>query len=485
MEFVAGLMKVLSPEYLLYATIGCFLGTLVGVLPGVGAATAVALLFPFTAYLPPDGMIIALAAIYYGAQYGGSTSAILMNVPGEVASMVTALDGHALMKQGRAGPALAMAAIASFIAGIAGAILVSLAGPTIARLALSFGPAEYLGLGLFSLVAVSSMSGQSLLKGIIVALVGMILVVVGFDDASGLERMTFGQVFLLQGFHVVPMMIGLFGLGEILSTSQAPNVIASKIGRIMPTREDFRLGLPASIRATGISMVIGLLPGMMPSIGSFLCYSAERQRSKTPQKFGQGAIEGVAAAEAANNGTAMSNLIPLLGLGVPTGPTMALLVAAFGMYGIVPGPTLFTQQADLVWALIASFFVANIILLILNLPLVGLWVRLARIPYGVLAPIIIVICLVGAYSTRNTMVDVWVCVGAGFLGWQMKIRNWPIAPLVLAYVLGPMIELSARQVISISPLILFERWIFWVFMIMLLAVVIMTRRSTLAADTAD
>lgn len=488
MELLNGILSVLTPEYLAYAFMGCFVGTLVGVLPGIGAASAVAILFPFTMYLPPTGMIIALAAIYYGAQYGGSTTAILVNVPGEISSMVTALDGYEMTKQGRPGPALAMAAIASFMAGIIGAVLVAIVGPSVARLALFFGPAEYLGLGLFSLTALAALAGKSLLKGVIVALVGMLLVSVGFDASSGLRRLTFGQVDLLLGFNLVPVMIGLFGIGEVLCAlqeGQRGELITSKIGKLLPSSSELKAGLRAAARATGLSLCLGVLPGMMPSIGSFLSYSMERYRSKTPEKFGKGAIEGVASSEAANNATAMSNLIPMLGLGIPTGPTTALMIAAFKLYGIVPGPLLFTQQADLVWALIGSFFVANCILLVLNLPLVGLWVRLATIPYPILAPSILIICLVGAYSTRNSMFDVWVCAVFGLVGWAMRTRGWPLAPLVLAYVLGPMIERSARQVLAISPELLLERPVFWVFILLAFVVIWFSRRLVIRGEVDD
>jgi len=486
MDLLHGLMMVVTPEYLAYSFAGCLLGTLVGVLPGVGAASAVAILFPFVTFLPPAGMIITMAAIYYGAQYGGSTTAILVNVPGEVSSMVTAMDGYEMTKQGKPGPALAMAAIASFLAGIAGAIMITFVGPSVARLALLFGPAEYFGLGLFSLTAVAALAGSSLVRGILVTLFGMILASVGFDDSSGLPRLTFGTTALLQGFDLVPVMIGLFGIGEVLSSlREQSSPITTRIGKLMPGRDEMRAGLGAAGRATGICLILGLLPGMMPSIGSFISYSFERYRSRTPQRFGRGAIEGVASAEAANNATAMANLIPLLGLGIPTGPTMALMLAAFTMYGIVPGPLLFTQQAPLVWALIASFFIGNVILLILNLPLVGLWVRLATIPYPILAPIILVVCLVGAYSTRNTMFDVWTCALFGMLGWLMRVRGWPLAPLVLAFVLGPMIERAGRQVLAVSPDLLLHRPAFWFFMVLALIVIWASYRFTMRGELTD
>ncbi len=474
-----GIAAALTFENLIYAFVGCLIGTLVGVLPGIGATSSVAILFPFTTYLPPTGMIITLAAIYYGAMYGGSTTAILVNVPGEISAVVTALDGHKMTKKGRPGPALAIAAIVSFMAGIVGATLIAILGPPMARLALVFGPAEYLGLGLFSLTAIAALSGPSLIRGAIVAIVGMVLVSVGYDDSANFGRLTFGSETLLQGFSIVPVMIGLFGVGEVLrlyeehaGTPEAPK----KIGKLMPNREELRDGLAAGGRATVLAFPLGLLPGMLPSVTSFLSYSIEKQRSKTPEKFGEGAIEGVASAEAANNAAAMSNLLPLMALGIPTGPTMALILAALTVYGLIPGPMLFTVHADFTWTVIGSFFIANVILVVLNLPLVGLWARITTIPQGILSPVILTICLVGSFSIRSSLFDVWVTVIFGLLGWALSRANWPLAPLVLAYVLGPLIERSARQVIELSPLLLFERPIFWGFLVMAGISIWFTRR---------
>lgn len=473
MELVNGILAALTPENLLYALVGSLLGTLVGVLPGLGTVSTVAILFPFTSYLPPTGMIICLAAIYYGATYGGSTTAILMNVPGEVSAVVTALDGYQMMKQGRPGPALAISAIVSFMAGIVGSILIAVLGPGIARVALTFGPAEYLALGLFCLTAIAALAGKSLLKGLIVVVGGMLLVTVGVDIGSSVNRLTFGNVSLLLGFDIAPVMIGLFGIGEVLRSLQEKTgrLDSYKLGTLWPSRHELRAGLVAGTRATAISFPLGLLPGMGPSICAFISYAAEKRVSKHPEKFGRGAIEGVAAAEAANNASAMAHLVPLLSLGVPTGATMALLLAAFTMYGIVPGPLLFSQHAELAWTIIGSFFVANCILLVLNLPMVGLWARVATVPYPILAPIILAVCVVGAYAPRNSLFDVWVAIALGLLGWAMDKRDWPKPPMVLAYVLGPIIETAGRQVLAISPTLIFERPIFWVFIVAGLVVI--------------
>jgi len=477
-SFVAGILSALTPENLIYAFAGCLIGTLVGVLPGIGPVSSVAILFPFTSYLPPTGMIITLAAIYYGAMYGGSTTAILMNVPGEISAVVTALDGYEMTKKGRPGPALAIAAIVSFMAGIVGSSLIALLGPSVARLALTFGPAEYLGLGLFSLTAIAGLSGRSLIRGAIVALVGMVLVTVGYDDSANFGRLTFGSQTLLEGFDIVPVMIGLFGVGEMLRVfeEKTGQFEAYKLGKLMPNRQEMKDGLAAGARATAISFPLGLLPGMLPSVTSFLSYSIEKQHSKQPERFGKGAIEGVASAEAANNAAAMANLLPLLTLGIPTGPTMALILAALTIYGLLPGPLLFTVHAKFTWTVIGSFFVANVILLILNLPLVGLWARIATIPQPILAPTVLMLCLVGSFSIRSSMFDVWICVIFGLLGWALTRAGWPLAPMVLAYVLGPLIERSARQVIELSPRLLLHRPIFWGFMVMAGVSIWFTRR---------
>ncbi|MCG8546203.1 MAG: tripartite tricarboxylate transporter permease [Alphaproteobacteria bacterium] len=476
--FLAGILGALTPENLMFALAGCLIGTLVGVLPGIGAVSSIAILFPFTTYLPPTGMIITLAAIYYGAMYGGSTTAILMRVPGEISAVVTAMDGYEMTKKGRPGPALAIAAIVSFAAGIAGAGFVALAGPSVARLALHFGPAEYLGLGLFSLTAIASLAGRSLIRGLIVAVVGLILVTVGYDSASDFGRLTFGNQTLLEGFNLVPVMIGLFGIGEMLRIyeERTGKFEVFKVGKLMPSRRELRDGLAAGGRATAIGIPLGILPGMLPSVTSFISYSFEKQQSKHPEKFGKGAIQGVASAEAANNAAAMSNLLPLMTLGIPTGPSMALILAALMVYGLNPGPLLFTIHAEFTWTVIASFFVANIILLVLNLPLVAVWARIATIPQGILTPIVIILCLVGTFSIRSSLFDVWVCVMFGLIGWAMTRANWPLAPLCLAYVLGPIIEQSARQVNHLGPTILLERPIFWVFIVMSVGSILITRR---------
>lgn len=460
-----GLMNVLTPDNLLFAFIGCLLGTLIGVLPGLGPVSAVAMLFPLTTYLPPEGMIIALAAIYYGAMYGGSTTAILMNIPGEVASVPTTLDGFAMTKQGRSGPALAIAAIVSFLAGIFGTVVLCIIGPPLARFCLNFGPPEYLALAIFSLSAIASLSDQSLIKGFIMAVIGMLMGTVGIDLLSSVPRFSYGSTTLMNGLDIAPVMIGLFGIAEVLRGMEnaSPSIYQGKIGRLMPTKKDFQEALPAGARATLLGTLMGIIPGMLVSIVTFMAYSIEKRRSKNPEKFGKGAIEGVASAEAANNAAAMAGFIPLLSLGIPTSGTMALILAAMMVFGVIPGPTMFTEHASFTWTIIASFFVANCILLILNLPLVGMWAKLAAVPYHIMTPVIIAICVAGAYSGRNTMFDVWICIFFGVVGWLLAKFEWPIAPLVLGYILGDLLETSLRQVYSMGLSVLLDRPIFYFF----------------------
>lgn len=480
-----GLINVFTASNLLYAFIGCFFGTLVGVLPGLGPVSAVAMLFPLTAYLPPEGMIITLAAIYYGAMYGGSTTAILMKIPGEVASVPATLDGYELTKQGKAGPALAVAAIVSFMAGIFGSVVLSFVGPTLAKYCLKFGPPEYLALSIFSLTAIAGLSGTSVFKGLLMAVTGMLLATMGTDVMTSLPRFAYGNETLLNGLDIAPVMIGIFGIGEILKDMGKPSakLYEGKIGRLMPNKEDFKTSIAAGWRGTLIGTILGVLPGMLASITSFLSYSYEKQRSKTPERFGKGAFEGLAGPEAANNAAAMAGFIPLLSLGIPTSPTMALILAAMFVLGVLPGPTMFTENATFTWTIIASFFVANAILLVLNLPLVGLWARLATVPFNIMAPIIVTLCLAGSYSIRNTMFDVGVCVFFGLVGWVFAKHRWPVAPLVLGYILGPMLEGSWRQVIFMGGLpILSNRPIFMVFIAMAVISIFITRRIRIGGE---
>ncbi|GAA3665928.1 tripartite tricarboxylate transporter permease [Microbacterium marinilacus] len=470
-----GFATILTPEHLLVAFLGCFAGTFFGVLPGLGPVTAIAVLFPLTTYLDPVSGILMLAAVYYGGMYGGSTTAILLNIPGEVSSLPSALEGYPLTKRGRAGAALATAAVSSFFAGIVGTIGVMLIGPSLAHFALAFGPPEQFGLILFSLTAISGLVSGSMVKGLAMAVLGMLLSLVGYDAISGAQVLTFGSWTLAQGFSVVPVMIGLFGIGEILKTllQRDPDTSVAKVGSLMPTREERRASVGPTVRGTFQGFFLGLIPGMLPSVTSFLNYSWERRRGERrgDSRFGRGAIEGIAGPEAANNGAAMGGFVPLFSLGIPTGPSMALILAALLVYGLVPGPTLFTERSDFTAGIIASFLVANVILLVLNLPLVGLWAKIARVPFSIMGPIVIVCCLVGALLERNSTFDVGVCAAFGFIALLLDRARLPLAPLVMGFILGPSLQQTMRQSFTMSPTFFAERPIFVFFAVLSLATV--------------
>ncbi|ROS38493.1 tripartite tricarboxylate transporter permease [Amycolatopsis thermoflava] len=488
-DLLGGFATALEPQVLLLAFLGCLAGTLIGVLPGLGPVTAVAILFPLTTYLDPAAGVIVLAAIYYGGMYGGSTTAILLNIPGEVASVPTAIEGFQLTRQGRAGSALAMAAITSFVAGIAGTIGVLLIGPTIARLALYFGPAEMLGLLLFSLVTIIGVSSASVLRGIASCGLGLLLASVGVAQTTSDARLTFGSLELLQGFDVVAVMMGLFGLAEVLRTILKPPKVSAehRVGSLRPTRTEFTSGMAAGARGTVSGFFLGLLPGMIPSIASFLSYASERRRAlrRGTSRFGKGAMEGVAGPEAANNAAAMGGFVPLLSLGIPTGATMALVLAAMLVQGIVPGPQLFSQHPDFVAAVIASFFIANVILVILNLPLVGIWARITKIPTGTLMAVVACCCLLGAYLSRNSFLDVWVCVIAGILGWLLTTWQIPIAPLVMGLILGPTLEITTSQSFALSPTFFVQRPIFVGFVVLIIISLVISTRIRRRGMTSD
>jgi putative tricarboxylic transport membrane protein len=451
-DLLSGVVNVFSVINLFYCFVGCILGTIVGVLPGLGPASTIAILLPVTMRLDPTGSIIMLSGLYYGAMYGGSTTSILVNIPGEAASVVTAIDGFQMTKQGRAGQALWISAVGSFIAGTFGALAVSLVGPGIAKYALKFGPPEYVGLLLFSITMLITLSGASILKGLVSGVMGMVLATVGLDPLTGTPRLHFGAIGLMRGLELVPVIVGLFGIGEILLAAEqgTQQIYKGKLGKMMPRGEDLKQGLWASIRGTVVGFFPGLIPGMVPALTSFMSYDVEKRVSRHPERFGKGAIAAVAGPEAANNATAMAGFIPLMTLGIPTGASLAIILAALMMYGLQPGPALFITNKTFVWTVIGSMYVGNILLLILNLPLVGLWARISLIPYKILAPIILGVCLVGAYSPRNTMFDVWVALIFGVLGYAMKKKGWPLAPLILGFILGDMFEGAFRQSLSMS-----------------------------------
>jgi len=476
MDLINGIVSVFTISNLSYCFVGCLLGTLVGVLPGLGPASSLSILLPLTVYLDPTGSIIMLAGIYYGAMYGGSTTSILLNIPGEAASVPTCFDGFQMTRKGRAGEALWIAAVGSFIAGTLGSIGLCIIGPGIAKYALKFGPPEYFGLLLFSLTMLISLSGQMVIKGAMVGFLGICLATVGIDPLTGTTRLNFSIIGLMRGFDIVPMVVGLFGIGEIIFTAEQgiQQIYEGKLGKMMPVGKDLQKGLNASVRGSVIGFLLGLLPGMLAALSSFVAYDFEKRISKYPEKFGTGVIEGVAAPEAANNATAQAGFIPLMALGIPTGPSLAIILAALMMYGLQPGPILFQQNTEFIWAVIGSMYIGNIILLILNLPLIGIWARISLIPYKYLAPIVLAICVIGAYSPRNTMFDVWVALFFGILGYWMRKGEWPLAPLILGFILGPMFEQALRQSLSMGGYFFFlYRPITLIFIVMTIIILLL------------
>jgi putative tricarboxylic transport membrane protein len=459
---LSGFAHALTPENLLFALAGSVLGTLVGVLPGIGPTSGIAILLPLTSFLAPTPAIIMLAAIYYGAMYGGSTTAILVNIPGEVASVATTLDGYPMARQGRAGPALAIAAISSFVAGTLGLVGLTCFAPPLADLALLVGPPEYFGLVVLAFSVVVSLSGPSLVKGLSAAAVGALVSLVGLDPVSGVRRFTFGTTTLLGGIDFIAVIIGLFAIAEVLLgvERRAAAVSPGPLDRLLPGRDEIRACVGTMLRATGVGFFLGLLPGCTPGAISFVSYDLERRLSRTPERFGRGAIEGVAAPEGANNATTSGGFVPLLALGIPATPALAVLLGGLMIYGLQPGPLLFEKRPDFVWTVIASMYVGNVMLLVLNLPLVGLWARLVRVPYGVMAPLILLFSVVGAFSVRNNPIDVGIALAFGALGYLMTKLGYPAAPLVLALILTPMLESALRQSLSMaagSPLVFVTR----------------------------
>jgi putative tricarboxylic transport membrane protein len=449
---LGGFATVLQPTNILFAVIGCVLGTVIGVLPGVGPAAGTAILIPITVALDPTGAIIMLAAVYYGAMYGGTITSVLINTPGEAASAVTCLDGYQMAKRGRAGPALAVAAIGSFIGGTVATMgLVVLALP-LTRLALSFGPPEFFALMVVGLSLVTGLASRSLLRAIIAAVLGLLLTQVGIDPVMGAPRFTFGRMELLDGFGIVPVVMGLFGVGEILlnAEARAMQVFETKVSSLILSKKDIKESAWPIVRGTGIGFFLGLIPGIGSMIPTFLSYAVEKRMSKTPERFGTGMIEGVAGPETANNSYANAALIPLFTLGIPGSPTTAVLMGAFMMNGLIPGPMLFTEHPQFVWAVIASLYVGNVILVILNLPFIPLWVALLKIPYSILLTLVLGFCVVGAYSLSNSVFDIGAMLAFGILGYLFKKLDIPTAPLVLTLVLGSLMERGLRQSMEMS-----------------------------------
>lgn len=443
-------------QNLLYCLAGCIVGTLIGVLPGIGPIAGIALLIPATFGLNPTSAIIMLAGIYYGAMYGGSTTSILLNVPGETASVITCIDGYQMAQKGRAGPALAICAIGSFIAGTIGLFGLVFLAPPLAQAALAFGPPEYFSLMIFGFIVLSNVTGTSLLKALMMATVGLIIGTIGLDPVTGDARFTFGSTYLLGGIEFVAVAIGLFGIGEVLANVNQPSelleqkVIIPRLRDLYPNLKDLRKSISAIVRGAGIGFGVGLVPGPAPVIATYSSYMIERKISKHPEEFGKGAIEGVAGPESANNSACQSAFIPLFVLGIPFAPPTAILLGALLIHGVSPGPLLISQHPGLFWGVIASMYIGNLILLILNLPFVPLFANILRIPKKILLPLIILFCITGMYTVNNSIPDIWVMLLFGALGFLMRKWAYEGAPLLLALVLGPRLEVAFRQSLMIS-----------------------------------
>jgi putative tricarboxylic transport membrane protein len=493
-NLMLGFSTALTFENLLWCFLGVLVGTVIGLMPGLGSTTGIAILIPLTLGMEPVTALIMLAGIYYGAQYGGTITSVLISTPGEAASVVTTLDGYQMARQGRAGSALAIAAIGSFIAAIISLGLLMALAPPFAQFALSFGPVENLAIMILGLVTVVSFAGGSMSKGLMMAAAGLLTSTVGIASGFSQARFTFGNVNLLGGIPFVEVMIGLFALGEVLHQIRvgAAAPIRARFKDMLLSRKDLTKSVPSILRGSFIGFLLGCLPGAGSTLASFLSYGVEKRVSKNKDNFGKGAIEGVASPESANNAAANANFVPTLALGIPGGGTTAVLLGAFTIYGLQPGPLLFEQQPTLVWGLLVSFFIGNVMLLVLNLPLAPVFAQMLRIPYAYLYPIIILTSLVGAYSVSNNMFSVWLVVIFGLVGFFMKELDLPVAPLVLGVVLGPLLEKSMVQTSALGQgnfMIMFQSPIS--VSILLLAVLLavgpwlVSRFKAKASDTKD
>jgi len=452
-NLITGFSVALQPHNIFFCFIGVLIGTLIGVLPGIGPVGAMSILLPITFGISPVTAIIMLSGIYYGAQYGGSTTSILVGIPGEAASVVTMLDGHKMALQGRAGPALGIAAFGSFIAGTIGIIGLMLLAPPLASIALRFGPPEYFALMIMGLVILTYLAQKSMAKSLMMAGVGVLAGVVGLDTMTGLPRFTFGIPDLLDGIGIAPLAMGLFGVSEILLNVEKTikqGVVVSQVKNLLPSRQDWKESFAPIMRGSFLGFLLGILPGGGAVLSSFISYSTEKRVSKTPEKFGHGAIAGVAGPEAANNAAAQAAFIPLLTLGIPANAVMGILLGALMIHGITPGPLMIQKNPELFWGTVTSMYIGNAMLLVLNLPLIGLWVRLLRVRYAVLFPLILFIALIGAYVINGSEMDLYLMLFFGVVGYLMRKFDYEPAPLILAYVLSPILEDSLRQSLIIS-----------------------------------
>jgi putative tricarboxylic transport membrane protein len=448
-----GFGVALTVKNTIYCFIGVLLGTIVGVLPGIGPVTTVAVLLPITFTLPPESALILLAGIYYGAQYGGSTTAILVNIPGEASSVVTTIDGHQMARRGRAGPALGIAAIGSFFAGCVSTLLISFAAPPLAAIALEFGPAEYFSLMVCGLIAAIVLAHGSIVKAIAMVVLGLLLGLAGTDVNSGIRRFDFGMQGLADGIEFVALSMAIYGLAEVainLERREENASVTGVVGSVWPSWKDIRHCIPAVLRGTILGSILGVLPGGGALLASFAAYTLEKKVAKPPRTFGQGDIRGVAAPESANNAGAQTSFIPMLTLGIPSNPTMAMMIGALMIHGISPGPRVMTDRPDLFWGVVASMWIGNLMLVILNLPMVGIWVRFLRIPYRLLFPAIVVFCCIGTYVINSSAFDVFVMGFFAVFGYVCLKLDCEPAPLILGFVLGPMMEENLRRALLIS-----------------------------------
>jgi putative tricarboxylic transport membrane protein len=457
-----GFSVALSPANLLFCLIGALIGTLIGVLPGLGPATTIALLLPVTYYLSPIPAMIMLAGIYYGAQYGGSTTAILVKLPGEASSVVTVLDGHAMAERGRAGAALAVAALASLFAGTISTLLIAVASPLLSRAALKFGAAEYFSLMVFGLAGAVVLAQGSVLKAVAIVFLGLFLGLVGTDLMTGVQRYTFDNATLSDGIGFIPLSMGLFGIAEILVNLEKREYKKPipVIGSLMPTREELRQSMMPTIRGTAIGSLLGVLPGGGAMLSSFAAYAFEKKIAADPSRFGQGAIEGVAAPESANNAGAQTSFIPMLTLGIPSNPVMAMMVGALLIQGIAPGPRVMIEQPQLFWGLVASMWIGNFMLVIINLPLIGIWVSMLKLPYRYLFPAIMVICAIGVYSLNNSLFEIGIMIVFSLVGYVFIKLGCEPAPLLLGFILAPLMEDNLKRALLLSqgdPMTFIER----------------------------
>jgi putative tricarboxylic transport membrane protein len=481
-----GLQVTLEPMNLIYCFLGVLTGTMIGVLPGIGPVGAMSILLPATFRVAPVGAIIMLAGIYYGAQYGGSTTSILVNIPGEVSSIVTCLDGYQMARKGRAGAALGISAMGSFIGGtvsIAGLIFVA---TPLAKAALYFGPPEYFALVCLGLLLVMFLSRGSMYKSLMIGLLGLLLSFVGLDNFTAVRRFTFNINELMDGVNIIPIVVGLFGVAEILQNLEGSldgtrEIYQTKIKGLLPTLQDWAAAKWAIVRGAVLGFFLGILPGGGAVLSSFVSYAVEKKISKHPERFGTGVIEGVAGPETANNAAAQSSFIPLLSLGIPANVTMAVLFGGLIIHGIQPGPLLMSNHPDLFWGVVISMYLGNLMLLALNLPMIGLWVKLLRVPYYILFPLILLFCLIGVYSVNNTVVDIYITVIFGIIGYLMQKFGFEAAPLALAFVLGPMLETALRESLQMSGgsfSILFTRPISGGCMVLVAALLVLQISST-------